>query len=75
MLQNGNHRAVVLQLRGSDWQTHISVMHNVTMKAVLTVRAVKTIEADAPKVVDFLHNDLSRFLLNTGTHLLRTRIN
>ena len=42
---------------------------------VLTVGAVKTVEADAPEVVDFLHNDLSRFLLNTGTRLLRTRIN
>ena len=50
-----NRSAVVLRLRGSDWQTHISVMHNVTMKAVLTVRAVKTIEADAPEAVNFSH--------------------
>ena len=65
---------MVLRLRGSDYQTLISVKHGQAM-VVLTVGAVKTIEADAPEVVDFLHNDLSRFLLNTGTRLLRTRIN
>ena len=56
-------------------------MHNVAMKALLTVRAMKTVEANAPEVVDFLHNDLSRFfdehrhaLITYTDNLIRMRI-